>query len=205
MPNQLYNCLLMIVSPSASELQMLYSLHGKYFGLLMNIGLKYGWTREDIKDIINQMFLDFIDQKVQINAIINPKAYLTVTFRRKLVDIARKNNKAKQLHDFLISEEEYETGIDEIIEQEQYRAEMSKKIKIIFEKLPPRCKKVISLKFYDGLTTEQIAEKTGISRRSVYNNLFEGLKLLKAALAEGKFAGAPSLFSIFLLLSWLLK
>lgn len=171
----------------------------------MNIGLKYGWTREDIKDIINQMFLDFIDQKVQINAIINPKAYLTVTFRRKLVDIARKNNKAKQLHDFLISEEEYETGIDEIIEQEQYRAEMSKKIKIIFEKLPPRCKKVISLKFYDGLTTEQIAEKTGISRRSVYNNLFEGLKLLKAALAEGKFAGAPSLFSIFLLLSWLLK
>ena len=107
MPNQLYNCLLMIVSPSASELQMLYSLHGKYFGLLMNIGLKYGWTREDIKDIINQMFLDFIDQKVQINAIINPKAYLTVTFRRKLVDIARKNNKAKQLHDFLISEEEF--------------------------------------------------------------------------------------------------
>lgn len=191
----------MIASPSASELQMLYSLHGKYFGLLMNIGLRYSWTREDLKDIINQMFLDLIDQKVQINAIINPKAYLTTTFRRRLVDAARRNSKMKQLHDFLINQEEYETGVDEIIEHEQFRAEMSKKIKIIFQKLPPRCKKVISLKFYDGLTTEQIAEKTGISRRSVYNNLFEALKLLKAGLAEVKFAGTPSLFSFFLLLS----
>lgn len=147
------------------------------------------------------MFLDLIDQKVQINAIINHKAYLITTFRRKLVDTTRKNNKAKQLHDFLISEEEYESGVDEIIEQEQYRSEMSQKIKIIFQKLPPRCKKVISLKFYEGFTTEQIAEETGISRRSVYNNLFEGLKLLRAGLVEVKFAGAPSLLSFFLLLS----
>lgn len=190
----------MTVTPSASELQILYSLHERYFGHLMGIGLRYNWNREDLKDIINQMFLDFIDQKVQINTVINHKAYLTTTFRRKLVDTTRRNSKAKRFREYLISEEEYEAGVDETIEQEQSRTEMVKKIKIIFQKLPPRCQKVISLKFYEGLTTEQIAEKTGTSRRSVYNNLFEGLKLLKAGLVDVKLAGAVSLRSFLLVL-----
>ena len=191
----------MIASPSASELQMLYSLHEKYFGLLINVGLKYSWDKEDIKDIINQMFLDLLDQKIKLSTIINHKAYLITIFRRKLVDTARRNNKVKKLHDFLLGKEEYEPGADEIMVQEQSRAEISQRMKRIFQELPPRCKKVIFLKFYEGFTTDQIVEKTGISRRSVYNNLFEGLKLLRAGLVEVKFVGALFLFSLFLLLS----
>jgi RNA polymerase sigma-70 factor (ECF subfamily) len=41
---------------------------------------------------------------------------------------------------------------------------------------------VIDLKFYKGLSTEQIAAQTGLSKRTVYNNMFEGVKLLRAEL-----------------------
>ncbi|MFT3704278.1 MAG: sigma-70 family RNA polymerase sigma factor [Agriterribacter sp.] len=188
------------MTPIDDDLQRFYGLHRTYYDHLIHIGLRFGWNREDLKDIINQMFLDMIDQGIQVNSIINPKAYLSTTFRRKLIDIVRSNNRKKEAQDFLMQEEEYESGTDEIIEQEQQKREMVKKIKAIYDKLPPRCKKVIFLKFYEGLTTDQIAEKTGLSSRSVYNNLFEALKLLRADLAQVHFAGSISLFSLLFLI-----
>jgi RNA polymerase sigma-70 factor (ECF subfamily) len=37
-----------------------------------------------------------------------------------------------------------------------------------YKKLPNRRQKLICLKFYQGLTTEQIAEQTGLCKRTVY-------------------------------------
>jgi len=97
-------------------------------------------------------------------------------------------------------EEEYEAGVDDLIAEQQQKAELIQKIKAVYEKLPPRCKKVIFYKFYEGLTTEQIAQKTGLSQRSVYNNLFEGLKLLRADLVQTKHSGTVALYPLILLL-----
>jgi len=164
------------MTPTEAELQSYYDLHKRYYGELIHIGVKLGWNREDLKDIINQMFLDLIDKGVQVKSIINPKAYLHTVLHRKLIDYSRKNKKAKQMRDFFMSEDLYETGIDGKIEEEQELAEITKRIVAIYQTLPARCQKVIFLKFYEGLTTTQIAAKTGLSSRTVYNNLFEGLK-----------------------------
>lgn len=188
------------MTPIEDDLQIFYDLHRTYYDHLIHIGVRFGWNREDLKDIINQMFLDLIDQGIQAQTIINPKAYLTTTFRRKLIDIIRRNNKTREVHDFLMREEDYESGVEDIIVEQQQKAEMVKKIKAVYEKLPARCKKVIFHKFYEGLTTIQIAEKTGLSQRSVYNNLFEGLKLLRADLVQVKHAGTASVFPLLLLL-----
>lgn len=182
------------------DLQIFYDLHRTYYDHLVHIGIRFGWNREDLKDVINQMFLDLIDQGVQAQTIINPKAYLSTTFRRKLIDIIRRNNKTREVYDFLMREEDYEYGVDESIVLEQQKAEMVKKIKAVYDKLPPRCQKVIFHKFYEGLTTGQIAEKTGLSQRSIYNNLFEGIKLLRADLVQVKHAGTASLLPLVLLL-----
>ncbi|MBX2925274.1 MAG: sigma-70 family RNA polymerase sigma factor [Chitinophagaceae bacterium] len=188
------------MTPMEDDLQIFYNLHRTYYGHLAHIGLRLGWNQEDIKDIINQMFLDLIDQGIQPDAIINPKAYLSTIFRRRLIDAIRKNNKTRQIHDYLMREEEYASGADEALEQEQQNAEIIRKIKAVYDKLPPRCQKVIFYKFYEGLTTEQIAEKTGLSQRSIYNNLFEGIKLLRAGLSAGKHFNTLSLFPLLLFL-----
>jgi len=188
------------MTPIEDDLQRFYDLHRIYYDHLVRVGLQYGWNREDLKDIINQMFLDLIEQGIQPQTIINPKAYLSTTFRRKLIDIVRKTNRTKEMRDFLMREEDYESGVDDLIAEQQQKAELVQKIKSIYEKLPPRCKKVIFHKFYEGLTTEQIAQKTGLSQRSIYNNLFEGLKLLRADLVQSKHSGSVSLYPLLLLL-----
>lgn len=168
----------------ANHLQMYYTWHGQYYDHLMMIGLRLGWQREALKDIINQMFLDMIERKTDLTIVNNPKAFLTTAFRRKLIDADRKNRRTEHLHEILVAEDTQEPSVQEQLEKNEQLADLVKRLKELYENLPPRCRKVIHLKFYDGLTTQQIVELTGLSARSVYNNLFEGIKLLRAEMVQ---------------------
>jgi RNA polymerase sigma-70 factor (ECF subfamily) len=79
----------------------------------------------------------------------------------------------------------------------QSNEELLASIRAAFNRLPARCQNVIHLKYYEGLSTEQIAERTGLNTRSVYNNLYEGIKALREELRNSnprlKFAAIFSL------------
>lgn len=188
------------MSPSENELQILYDLHGKYYNHLLQLGFKLGWSKEDLKDIINQMFVDFADQGLDLSKVQNTKSYISVSFRNRLVDAARANKRKEKVKDFLSGNDLFEKGINDKIEYEEEVIALSRRLKKIYENLPPRCRRVIRLKFYEGLTTDEIVEKTGLTPRTVYNNLFEGLKLLRAELQPTE---AADLLSPLHSISWI--
>lgn len=148
----------------------------------MNMGLKFGYQQDEIKDIINQFFLDLLEKKIDPVSIQNPQAYLSTAFRRKLIDYHRKYGKSRLV--VLKDDNEDYTGasIQDTIEQIEANTELIDAIRTAYKKLPARCRKVIDLKYYQGLSTEQIISQTGLTKRSVYNNLFEGIKLLREEL-----------------------
>jgi RNA polymerase sigma factor (sigma-70 family) len=147
----------------------------------MNIGLKFGYEQDEARDVINQFFLDLLEKKIDPVSIQNPQAYLSTAFRRKLVDHYRKSDKGRVVK--LDDDENYaEPSIQDMLEKMESNTALINDIRNAYNKLPARCRKVIDLKFYKGLTTEEIALQTGLTRRSVYNNLFEGVKLLRAEL-----------------------
>lgn len=172
------------MSTAASHLQMYYTWHSQYYDHLMMIGLRFGRQHEELKDAINQMFLDLIEKKTDISTISNPGAFLTTTFRRKLIDAGRKDKRTARLYEVLMTEKVQERTALEKLEENEQLADLVKRLRALYENLPPRCRKVIHLKFYEGLTTQQIVERTGLSSRSVYNNLFEGIKLLRAEMVK---------------------
>lgn len=167
--------------PNKEELERFYELYEKYFRHFITIGLKYGWAIEDLKDIISQTFLDLIEKNIQITTITNPRAFLTTVFKRKLIDNARKNARELTERQRLSLQMQNEIYKEHRFEED---TETNQKIRNAFKKLPPRCQKVIFLKFYRGLSTKQISQQTGISVRSVYNNLFEAIKLLKTSITQ---------------------
>ena len=148
----------------------------------MNIGLKFGYRQDEVCDFINQFFLDLLEKKIDPATINNPQAYLSTAFRRKLVDHYRQTGQshlkvAKDIHD-----DYTEPSIQETLEQIESNKELINSLSNAYKKLPARCRKVIDLKFYKGLTTDEITMHTGLTKRSVYNNLFEGVKLLREEL-----------------------
>ena len=170
---------MIVVSTTYQHIQNWYESFRIHF---MNMGLKLGYKEDEICDFINQFYLDLLEKNINPNSIINPRAYLSVAFKRKLIDHYRKNGKNQFINaEDLINEMEI-PSIQETLEQVQSNAELIDKIREAYRKLPARCQKVIDLKFYKGLGTEQIAAQTGLSKRTVYNNMFEGVKLLRAEL-----------------------
>ena len=148
----------------------------------MNIGLNFGYQQDEVLDFINQFFLDLLEKKIDPESIKNPQAYLSTAFRRKLVDHYRQSEKNRVV---VIKDDHKsyaEPSIQETLEQIESNTELISALRNAYKKLPTRCRKVIDLKFYKGLTTEEIALQTGLTKRSVYNNLFEGVKLLRTGL-----------------------
>jgi len=166
---------------SSAEVQSWYTAFNAQF---VQMGLKLGYRTDEVSDLVSQFFLDLLEKNIDPRTIQNPRAYLTTAFRRKLVDHHRQAGR-KQLVDVdLVQENLAEPSVLDALEQVQSNAALVRSIRIAYSNLPARCRKVIYLKFYEGLSTEQIALRTGLSKRSVYNNLFEGIKLLRVALSQ---------------------
>ncbi len=164
-----------------------YQFHHWYKTLqstFMNIGLRLGYRHDEITDIIDQFFLDLLEKKIDPASIQNPQAYLSIAFRRKLIDHYRKYIKARPAVAKDTDERHFEVSIQDTIEQMEKNAELINAIRKAYKKLPARCRKVIDLKYYQNLATDEIALQTGLSKRSVYNNLFEGIKLLREELSH---------------------
>jgi RNA polymerase sigma factor (sigma-70 family) len=54
--------------------------------------------------------------------------------------------------------------------------------------LPNRQKELIALRFYEGLNYEEIVQRTGLSHRTVYNKIHEGIKKLKTDMESSQYS-----------------
>ena len=79
-------------------------------------------------------------------------------------------------------------------EEEQQRQKI---IKDVLNKLPARQQEIIFLRFYDGLSYEEIADIMGINVNSTYKLLYKALESLKNSLAYLGIAMADILSDLF--------
>jgi RNA polymerase sigma-70 factor (ECF subfamily) len=147
------------------------------------IGIRFGYGHDELKDIVNQFFLDMLEKKIDFSLITNPEAYIYTAFKRKLIDHYRRNKQRMIPGKMYVVENAYEPSVQEAMEKLQGNTELISKIMQAYDKLPARCRKVIFLKYYKGAGTDEIAEQTGCSKRTVYNNLFTGITMLRNELS----------------------
>jgi RNA polymerase sigma factor (sigma-70 family) len=176
------------IKNTITHIQNWYEAHRSH---LTRMALMLGYQNNDAEDFVNQFFLDLLEKNVDLDTIVNPQAFLSTAFKRKLIDHHRKSKARLYVvtDDIQAHDKDREPSAQDIIEHAQFNAELVNQIRKAYDDLPERCKKVIYLKFYKDLNTEQIALQTGLTKRSVYNNLFEGIKILRAGMSRS-FPGA---------------
>ncbi|PUZ30207.1 RNA polymerase sigma-70 factor, ECF subfamily [Chitinophaga costaii] len=156
------------------------SWYSGYYEKFLAMGIKFGLDAETVKDIVNQFFLDLLEKDIDTATIVSPVSYLTTGFKRRLIDHYRASRHTRERLTEL--PEDYTTNTVSQLEVLQQNEMFVSSVRNAYLQLPDRCRKVIYLKFYQGKTTEQIVEQTGLCKRTVYNNLFEGIKLLRMQL-----------------------
>lgn len=157
--------------------EALFSMMAFYYNDLFRYGIKFTADKDITKDIIGQFFIHVWDHRQQFSAAENFKCYLVVAFKRFVIDYLRKISRQLNLSDYEAQgyEYPYEDYIVAWQSEESVKALLCKAI----QELPDRQRELIQLRFYEQLSYEEIAIRTSLSIRTVYNNLHEAIKKLR--------------------------
>lgn len=161
----------------------LFAVMAFYYNDLFRYGIRFTADRDLTKDVIGQFFLHIWDHRERFCAAGNTKSYLIVAFKRFMIHylqrISRELN-LQQDQDYL-----YEYSYEEYLIACQDNENMRSALATIIQTLPARQKELVQLRFYEQLSFEEIAVRTSLSIRTIYNKLHEALKKMRAhALAE---------------------
>ena len=161
---------------SGSE-EAIFSLMTMYYNDLYRYGIRFTADSENTKDIVNEFFLHIWDHRDKFVAVENIKAYLVVSFKRYLINELRKSFPFTNIADYPdeLMEHSYEDYIILFQESESLKAAIHSSI----QALPSRQKELLVLRFYDNLSYEEIAAKSSLSVRTVYNKIHLAIKKLR--------------------------
>lgn len=153
-------------------------LYNTFFYALNNYGYKFCRDKNLIEDTIHDFFVRLWTTKEKLSNPVSVKNYMFKSFRNILFRKMKTEGKFTG-----ISAEEYPFGFDvsynsEITARIEDR-ETAEKVQAIIKTLPPRQQEIIFLRFYEGLSYEEIADIMGINISSTYKLFYKAIANLQ--------------------------
>jgi RNA polymerase sigma factor (sigma-70 family) len=173
------------------------SLYNDYYSLLNNYGYKFTRNNNLIEDAIHDLFVRLWTTRSNLGNPVSVKNYLLKSLRNTLLRKIKTENKYTG-----IDSEDYPFGFEVsynnqpglVIEEKEFR----EKVKAVINTLPPRQKEIIYLRFYEGLSYDEIADIMSISVNSTYKLLYKALENLQQTLGTSPFLGILLCLKYFL-------
>ena len=159
-------------------------IYRDFYPPLLGYGLKIKNDHEFVKDCIQEMFFDIISHIQNLGDTDNILLYLITSLRRKIFrkiryDISFRFNKNILSQNF----EESDYSSEQMVFYTDCNRTRKKLIREMVNKLPPRQKEALLMKFYLSLEYEDIAQVMGLNVQSVRNLVHKAIKLLRERLS----------------------
>lgn len=174
-------------------------LYSNFFHFLVSIGIRISNDSAVAKDACQEFFIRLWEKRQSLSDVRNIKGYLYRGYKNQLIKMILQNGKnASSSFDMELEFSQHWTVSPEadLIHNEEGKRKMTLLINA-FKTLPPRQRELLYLRYYAGLSTEAIVEQTGLSIRSVYNQIHIGLNKLKATLSKGGSKNFRNYFFLF--------
>jgi RNA polymerase sigma factor (sigma-70 family) len=184
----------------SGDKEMFLALYQKYYHSLLFLGLRQVRDADLVKDSIQQQFLYIWEKRQTIKEAKNVKSYLITSFLRRLIADWKRSSGAGNLEvtadDYLIDELPTPEEMLIIKDENFHRSGI---LKVQLDALPKRQRELLMLRFYEGLTYEEIVQKTGLVHRTVYNKIHEALQKVRTQMISKHGASKVTIPGIFLL------
>ncbi|MDJ1481556.1 sigma-70 family RNA polymerase sigma factor [Cytophagaceae bacterium YF14B1] len=156
------------------------TIYRLYVSALYNYGMKLSRDREQVKDAVQDLFIELWKKHSTIGETTNIKYYLYKCIRRKIIRNIEQS--AKFLPDTgFTTENNYnpvsspEDLLIDIQSVDQKKVYLNKAL----THLTQRQREALFLKYYDSLSNSEIASLMAVNEQSVYNLVYQGLQLLR--------------------------
>lgn len=133
--------------------------------------------REEAKDVVQEIFTHIWANRETLQ-IQNFPGYLHVAIRNKVIKVIARKKTTHPFFDFLDEAAVATSRADSNLLWKEFL----KAYEILIESLPPKRQEIFRMRYHEDLSTKVIAEKMGISRKTVQNQLGKAIDTLKVAL-----------------------
>lgn len=154
-------------------------IYQSYFSALVFYGFKVCPDKLLVENAIQDLFVELWRRREYISEVDNLKFYLIKSLRNQLIRNQRHNpfDRSEDIDDFLdylgsLSEEQSIVNRETVLARQQ-------KIQTALEKLSPRQKEVIHLRFYQNLALDEIAELLQLPKQVIKNLLSKSYAVLR--------------------------
>lgn len=144
-----------------------------YYRQLCLHALHFMENSEDAEDVVQEIFVHLWDKRERLDTVSSVKSYLYKAVRNNCLTRIRDAKPTTSIDrippDQLLSEEEQEE-----------RAEMEARIWKMIEELPERRRQIFLMAKRDGMSYKEIAEKTGLTVKTIENHIFRAMQSLRS-------------------------
>lgn len=154
-------------------------LFEKYFSTLVNYGKTLTAEPNIVKDCVQDVFVDIWTYRHTLNETVVVKAYLLSSVRKRVSRLHEREHiflRTKDLDslDFL-----FDFSIEDRLIADEAMAAKVGQLNLLINKLPPRQKEALYLRYHQGLSVEQVSEVLNMNYQSTKNLLHRSILQLR--------------------------
>lgn len=163
----------------------LKQLYNRYQKSIFNYAQKFTDDKDLIADCVQELFIYLWEKREILTVPDNPRSYILRSIRNNLIRLLSKasiNEKIENPENYpffvsLDSENQY-------VDQEK-RNEVVRKLNTALDQLTNRQREAVFLRFYEGLSFEEIAQTLNITTKACYKLIYRAIDVLKNVLPKG--------------------
>ena len=161
--------------------QALGYLYDVYADKLFTAALRMTSDRELAKDCLQEVFIEIWNYRNTLGDVMHSQGYLVKVMRSILLKKLKRESRITRHvpSESLVSTEE---SMEEMIVSADIDKEKKQRLQLALSTLTDRQKQVLELRFYEGLSYEQIADKLRMNYQSVNNLAFRTIHRLRSHL-----------------------
>ncbi|MEH0152528.1 sigma-70 family RNA polymerase sigma factor [Limibacter armeniacum] len=148
-----------------------------YYPVLMGYGVKISKDEALTKDTVQELFCKLWNNRVKLSDVRSIESYLLRSMRNNIIRALSKDGKLVDIDENQPTEVA-QSHEKEMINEEQSES-LSKNISLAMDKLSGRQREAVYLKYYKGLSYEEISEIMGLQYQSVRNVIHRAINVLR--------------------------
>jgi RNA polymerase sigma-70 factor (ECF subfamily) len=170
------------------------SIYQAHINALITYGIRLCADENLLKDTIQELFIEIWNSRANLCNPVSVKCYLLKALRYKLIHQEKLRQTQALQHINLLSDRHLwdaaEASVQTNIIDKEASDSRSHLLKKAILALSKRQQEAIQLRFYQGLTNEQIADLMGLNYQSVSNLLHNALIRIKKNIKSSVFASS---------------
>ncbi len=165
-------------SIAAGDRTAFEQLFRAHYRPLCAFALQYVKDADRAEDVVQELFFRLWQDRERTTVTISLKAYLFAAVRNRCLNALKTQGRVRSLN-----EEVDDRGEDAVRGEEEHTDRIAR-VQAAIAALPEERRKVFRLSRYEGLKYHEIADRLGISVKTVENQMGKALKTLREDLAD---------------------